>query len=113
MKIMRALLILAFSCFFPFLHGQDTVRLANCYDKAIQYYPVSRDKNLNEQLSQLRIRNFNASWYPQLSLSAQASYQSDVTHIDLSNVPNLPFTIPIPAKDQYKMTFDINQTIYE
>jgi outer membrane protein TolC len=112
MKIMRAILIFALFFIFPFLYGQDTVRLVSCYEKAIQYYPVSRDKKLNEHLSELKIKNFTAAWYPQLSLGAQASYQSDVTHLDVT----LPFpgvTFPLPPKDQYKLTLDINQTIYD
>jgi outer membrane protein TolC len=109
---MRAISIFALLCCFPQLDGQDTVRLESCYEKAIQYYPIARDKKLNEKLSELKIKNVSAAWYPQLILGAQASYQSDVTHLDVK----LPFpgvTFPEPARDQYKMTLDISQTIYD
>jgi outer membrane protein TolC len=114
MKIMRTILTFAFLYSCLFLYGQDTVRLATCYEKAILFYPVARDKKLNEQLSDLKIKNITTSWYPQLSLGAQATYQSDVTHVSIPPLgPGLAITIPEPRKDQYKMTLDINQTIYD
>ena len=112
MKIMRVIFLITLLCSFPLLYGQDTVRLEICYEKAIQYYPVARDKKLNEELSELKIKNVTSAWYPQLSIGAQASYQSDVTHLDVK----LPFpgiTFPEPARDQYRMTLDISQTIYD
>jgi outer membrane protein TolC len=110
MKIMRAPVIIALSLFSALVSAQDTIRLASCYEKAIQYYPVGRDKKLNEQLTDLHIRNINASWMPQLSLGGQATYQSDVTHV---NIPVPGITIPEARKDQYKLSLDINQTIYD
>ena len=107
---MKALFVFTLSLFFAAIQAQDTVRLAACYEKAIQYYPVARDKKLNEQLSVLRMKNINSAWYPQLSIGGQATYQSDVTHVSIP-VPGI--SIPEPRKDQYRLTLDINQTIYD
>ncbi len=107
---MKSLFVFTLTLFFTVVSAQDTVRLAACYEKAILYYPTARDKKLNEQLTDLRIRNIKAAWYPQVSAGGQATYQSDVTHI---SIPNLPIAIPEPRKDQYKVFLDINQTIYD
>jgi outer membrane protein TolC len=47
---------------------------------------------------------------PQISLSGQATYQSDVTKIEVS-FPGFDFSPP--SKDQYKAVADVNQVIYD
>ena len=47
---------------------------------------------------------------PQVSVSAQASYQSDVTQIPIS-LPGL--NIQSPSKDQYRILTDISQLVYD
>ena len=47
---------------------------------------------------------------PQFSINGQASYQSAVTEVDVP-IPGLE--IDAPEKDQYKLTADINQLIYD
>jgi outer membrane protein TolC len=93
------------------IYGQDSISLISCYQKALENYPVFRDKMLNKQASDLRLKNVNAGWYPQFSLSAQSTYQSDVPHI-ISDKP-LPFTMPSAPKDQYKIALDLSQTIFD
>lgn len=110
MRIIKAIIVLVLFPVYPALFGQDTVKLAACYEKAIQNYPVARDKQLNEKLAELHLKNIDATWLPQLSLGGQATYQSDVTHVSLS-MPGI--TIPEARKDQYKVTLDINQTLYD
>jgi outer membrane protein TolC len=57
---------------------------------------------------ELKLKNTNSQWLPQLNLNGQATYQSDVTSIPLK-VPGLT-ALP---KDQYKANVDINQVIYD
>jgi outer membrane protein TolC len=56
------------------------------------------------------ISNINKKWLPQVNLSAQASYQSETSGIDLS-FPGI--NIPRLTKDQYKIQADISQMIYD
>lgn len=56
------------------------------------------------------ISNLNKKWLPQVNLSAQASYQSETSGIDLS-FPGI--NIPRLSKDQYKIQADISQMIYD
>jgi outer membrane protein TolC len=47
---------------------------------------------------------------PQVSLNGQATYQSDVTKVDIA-LPNV--SIPTVSKDQYKAYAEFRQTIWD
>lgn len=106
-----------FICVLIFVYAanaapQDTVSLYTCYSKAREHYPATRDRMLYQESSDLKLRNIASTWFPQFVLGAQSSYQSDVTHISVS----LPFpgvSFPLPAKDQYKLSLDVSQTLYD
>jgi outer membrane protein TolC len=53
------------------------------------------------------------AYLPKVDANAQATYQSDVTHMDLSNIPIKGFSIASPDKDQYKLTVDLSQLIWD
>lgn len=81
-------------------------------DSALVNHPRSNDKDLLRKINENIISNYNTNWYPDLSLSGQVSYQSDVVEIDVgSPVPGLNF--PVAPKDQYKAYIDINQTLFD
>ena len=100
-------------CFLPFqfVSGQnsDTITLWSCYEEALRNYPLSRGKELLHSVNEQKIKNIRAGYLPQLNLIGQATYQSDVPHID---IPFPEISITVPPKDQYKLTLDINQVIY-
>ncbi len=54
----------------------------------------------------------NRNYLPQLNLNGQASWQSDVTSIDL-DVPIPGFEIEAPPNDQYRISLDLQQTIWD
>src|SRR5688500_9822930 len=85
-----------------FLCAQDTgsLNLQKAYQLAEKNYPVTKQSKLIEQTASLNIDNLSKGFLPQVTLSGQATYQSDVTKVPV----NLPgFNIESPAKDQYKM----------
>ena len=90
--------------------AQDTVSLATCYEKAREHYPSARNRLLYQQASDLRLKNIANTWFPQFTLGAQSTYQSDVTHV---TIPFPGISIPTPNKDQYKLSLDINQSLYD
>ncbi|MCF8296099.1 MAG: TolC family protein [Saprospiraceae bacterium] len=116
-----------------FAQKPDTITLDYCHNLAIKNYPVSKQKELFIQKNALAVKNLKKNYLPQLSVNAQATYQSDVTAIELDfsemkvdiQIPGLPIPIPeLPieitgpdmpevAKDQYKMSLDVNQVIYD
>jgi outer membrane protein TolC len=73
-------------------------------------YPTIKQKALLENSLELKLKNQNTNYLPQLYLNGQASYQSAVTEIPI-HIPGI--TIPEPYKDNYKITLDINQSIYD
>lgn len=84
--------------------------LDKAYSLARENYPLLRQKDLVNRSAFLTIDNINKSFLPQVTISAQATYQSEVTTIPVS----LPgFTIPELSRDQYKLLADINQLLYD
>src|ERR1035437_3468742 len=77
---------------------------------ARQNYPMIKQKDLVKQTANLNIENLNKGFLPQFSISGQASYQSDVTQI---NIPLPGFKIEPPGKDQYKILADVSQLVYD
>src|SRR5882724_1397512 len=84
--------------------------LTEANDLAQKNYPLIRQKDLVRQTADLNISNLSKGYLPQFSLSGQATYQSDVTKVNVS----LPgFSIEPPAKDQYKIITEASQLIYD
>jgi outer membrane protein TolC len=109
---MKRLAILLFSLWSLSLYAQQpgTLSLTWCNQRAIERYPLKSQEALLQENSGLKINNLTTNYYPQVSLNGQATYQSDVTGIDI----NLPFmTIVPPDKDQYKLSLDLGQLIYD
>jgi len=94
-----------------FTWAQETVTLELCTAKAIENYPLIRQKELYPESHDLKIQNLNKNYLPQLNVNGQASYQSDVTKTPIQNIPGVKF--PTVSKDWYKMTLDVNQVIYD
>ena len=88
----------------------DKLTLEDAYRQAQTNYPVIRQKDLVRQTAELSISNLSKGNLPQLSFNGQASYQSDVTKVDIK-VPGM--TIPTSQKDQYKITADITQVLFD
>lgn len=84
--------------------------LDSAYSYARENYPLLKQKDLINRSAFLTIDNIKTSFLPQVTLSGQATYQSEVTSIPIS----LPgFETPLLAKDQYKFLADINQLLYD
>jgi outer membrane protein TolC len=94
------------------LQAQDINRLTlqQAYDWARQNYPMIRQKDLVHQTASLTIENLSKGFLPQLNISGQATYQSDVTSIPIS-IPGLK--IDQPSKDQYKIQAELSQLVYD
>ena len=92
-------------------YGQvSSINLEDCYRLARENYPRLSDARRQQEISDLKIRNIGTAWNPQLNLNGQATYQSEVTKVD---VPVPGINIPSPYKDQYKVYLDLKQTIYD
>ena len=88
----------------------QTITLEQVQAKAREHYPLIKQKDLIRQTKNITIENLNKGFLPQLTVSGQATYQSEVTTVKIP-VPGV--TIDPLSKDQYKIVADINQMIYD
>lgn len=95
---------------FPLVGPAQSLTLDKAYADARKNYPIIKQKDLIRQTANLNINNLNKGFLPQVSINGQATYQSEVTSVD---VPIPGIKIDAPEKDQYKLTADINQLIYD
>lgn len=90
--------------------SQSTLTLEAACDSAIAHYPITKQKGLIAQTAGLSVDNLGKAFTPQLSVSGQATYQSDVTAI---KIPLPGFSVTPPSKDQYKLVTEVNQLLYD
>ncbi len=92
--------------------GQQSgpLTLDQAYELARNNYPLIKQQDLIRQTRDLSIENLSTGFLPQVTLSGQATWQSEVTQI---KIPIPGFTVTPPNKDQYKVLADINQLIYD
>ena len=93
-----------------FLQAQQKLSLTQAYQLAQQNYPLVKQRDLLKQTTGINIDNLSKGFLPQLSVSGQATYQSDVTQVTIP-VPGISITPP--SKDQYKIIAEANQLIYD
>jgi outer membrane protein TolC len=84
--------------------------LSRLHDVARDLDPRARQIALQETLANLRLENLDASWYPQVELSAEATYQTEVPSL---NIDGAGSSVPPPEKDQYTATVEVSQRIYD
>lgn len=92
--------------------GQQTepLTLDKAYELARNNYPLIKQQDLIRQTRDLTIDNLSTGFLPQVTLSGQATWQSEVTQI---KIPIPGFSVTPPNKDQYKVLADISQLIYD
>ncbi len=90
--------------------------LEECQHAAERNCPLIRQYDLINQTTDLTVSNISKGWLPQMSASAQATYQSDVVSWpDRMQMLYQQMGLDMKGlkKDQYKMGMDINQTVYD
>jgi outer membrane protein TolC len=111
--MVKSSIYLLIAVFLPVcVMAQSTVQLnlQQAQELAQKNYPAIKQKDLVRQTAGISIDNLQKGFLPQLTISGQASYQSDVTKVPV----NLPgFTIESASKDQYKLLADVSQLIYD
>ena len=108
----RTIILFTVLLIYVFSFGQNikTINLKECYKSAVENHPVYKQLVLYSATYQLEQKNIQVNYLPSMSLNGQATYQSDVTKIPFQ-LPNM--IIEEMSKDQYKLTFDISQNIYD
>ena len=106
---MRYLLLL-----LPFMgFSQEVLTLEDCYRLARDHYPTVQKLDLITRSEDYTLANANKAYLPQVSITGQATYQSET--IDFSeSIGRLPLPISLPkvSKDQYKVVGEVSQLLY-
>ena len=90
--------------------------LDECQQAAQRNYPLIRQMDLISQTTDLTVENIQKGWLPQVSATAQATWQSDVTAFpdELQGVyQQMGINMKGLRKDQYRIGVDVQQTIYD
>ena len=97
-----------------FLQAQDTITLDFCYQQVQKTYPLARQSGLLDNSSLLRLKNLNKNYLPSINVNGSASWQNEVTMVSISLPAGLPpVQGPSIPKDQYKLTLDVSESIYD
>lgn len=97
--------------------SQKALTLMECYDLASARTALAGEKSTNADISGLREKNIGKGWLPTLDANGSFIYNSSV--IDLSSalgslpVPGIADAIKPLPHEQYKVTVDINQVLYD
>ena len=94
-------------------HGQS---IEECQQAAERNYPLIRQYDLISKTTRLTLDNIQKGWLPQVSASAQASYQSDVTSWPeqmQAMYEQMGLNMKGLTKDQYKIGIDVQQTVFD
>lgn len=98
------------------LCGAHAQTLKECQQAAQRNYPLIERMSLIQQTAELTVQNIQKGWLPQVSASAQATFQSDVTAFP-DEIQSLYQQIGIDMKglrkDQYRIGIDVQQTVYD
>ena len=90
--------------------------LEECQQAAEKNYPIIKQYGLIAQTTELTVKNIQKGWLPQITASAQATYQSDVVSWS-ENIQrmyqHMGLNMKGLSKDQYKIGVDLQQVIYD
>ena len=106
-------LFLALTMLPMLVQGQT---LEECQQAAEKNYPLIQQYGLIEKTTQLTVANIQKGWLPQVSTTAQATYQSDVTAWPdemKTMMSGMGIDMKGLTKDQYRVGIDVQQTIYD
>jgi len=90
--------------------------LEECQLAAERNYPLIKQYGLIEKTTELTVANIQKGWLPQVSASAQATYQSDVVAFpdQMQTIyQQMGLDMKGLTKDQYRVGIDVSQTVYD
>ena len=90
--------------------------LEECQQAAERNYPLIQQYGLIKKTTELTVANIQKGWLPQVSASAQATYQSDVVSWpdDMKGMfGQMGVNFEGLKKDQYKIGLDIQQAVFD
>jgi outer membrane protein TolC len=93
--------------------SQKVLTLKQCYDLAASTSALAGEKESYSSISGIRDNNLSKGWLPSLDANASAAYNSDVVDFKNASIPGIGNVLNSMPHEQYKITLDINQVIYD
>ena len=95
----------------------QSLTLSYCYEKARNNHPLIKQFALAEQSAKHKSAGAGRHYLPQLSISARASWQTDVTGFSQDILDKFALMgisdIHFPDKDQYRAVVELVQPIWD
>lgn len=92
--------------------SQDALSLSQCFQMMESNHPLARQSGLQAALSETRQDQLNRNYWPRLEVQGQATWQNEVTRVDIPiSIPG--FETPTAPQDQYRILGEVTQTIYD
>ena len=91
-------------------YSQDTLSLSGLLKSMQQNSSLYKISPATDSIYALRKSNIKVNYLPRVDFNAEATWQSDVTQMNIP-IPNI--SIPSPDKDNYKLTVDVSQLIWD
>ena len=114
----KVLILLTLIIIWPSaIYAQKILTLKECYDRAMTANALAGEKAGYSDISKLRDENLVKGWLPTLDANGSLLYNSSV--VDMRSVlgslpiPDIAGAIKPLPHEQYKITVDINQVIYD
>lgn len=99
------------------VHAQKILTLKECYNQAMITNALSGEKTFFSDISILKDKNLSKGWLPTLDANGSFVYNSSVVYIGSAlgflPIPGIVNALKPPPNEQYKLTVDINQVIYD
>lgn len=114
----KALIIIVLVIFWSLpMQAQKILTLNECYNMAMLATSISGEKTAYEDIWKIKDQNLEKGWLPTIDANGSAIYNSDVVNLKSKfsslPIPGLSDAIGLMPKEQYKVTIDINQVIYD
>ena len=88
----------------------DSLDIYSCFKAAENLSPLKKQDALIRTDRELNLKNISTGYLPEISIAGKATYQSDVFTLPISNPA---FDIPEIPKDQYQVTLNLQQKIFD
>ena len=97
--------------------SQKIMTIKECYDKAADVSALAMEKEAYSEIWQLKDKNLSKGWLPTLDANGNVLYNSVVVDLgymfESLPIPGIEDATPLMPHDQYKITLDVNQVIYD
>ncbi len=90
--------------------------LEECQQAASRNYPLIKQYDLIARTTDCTVESIRKAWLPQVTVGAQATYQSDVAswpEAMQTMLDQMGVDLKGLSKDQYRVGLDVSQTIYD